>query len=151
MNAERSPDTLAQFTKVFTYRPSALRPYWLACGAVAVVAGFFLWVAAQWEALTLSIFLFLSLPPVLILAYTLYLWVVAKTAMLVVTEHGIVYSDRWVRRALLWSEIAAFTRSAIRSRKGKNIALKLGIKALDNWQELLAIAREYSDAHIAIG
>jgi hypothetical protein len=83
-------------------------------------------------------------------AYTLYLWIVAKTALLVVTEHGLVYSDRWVRRALLWSEVAQITRFAIRSKKGKGIALKLGIKAIDNWQELLNLARELSDAQIVV-
>ncbi len=150
MNAERPPDILAKFTKIFVYRQSAIRPYWLACIAVVVIMGFFLWVFAQWEALTFSVLVLLSIPVALTFAFTLYLWLVNKTAMLVVTEHGIVYSDRWVRRALLWSEIEAITNYAIRSKEGKSIALRLGLKAIENWQELLNIAREFSDAKILV-
>uniref|UniRef100_UPI002ACD7EDB hypothetical protein n=1 Tax=Chloroflexus sp. TaxID=1904827 RepID=UPI002ACD7EDB len=117
MDEERLPDTLAKFTKVFIYRKSALTPYLLACAVVFAVMGFFMWVFAQWDALTFSSASLLSLPMALTAAYTLYLWLVSKTAMLVVTEHGLVYSDRWVRRALLWSEVDAITRFAIRSRK----------------------------------
>ncbi len=150
MDAERLPDTLAKFTKVFVYRKTALTPYLLACAAVFLMMGFFMWVFAQWEALNFSTAALLSLPMALTAAYTLYLWLVSKTAMLVVTEHGLVYSDRWVRRALLWSEVEAFTRFAIRSKKGKGIALRLGLKSIENWQELLNIAREFSDAKILV-
>ncbi len=150
MNAERLPDTLAKFTKVFVYRKSALIPYLLACATVFVVMGFFMWVFDQWEVLTFSTAALLSLPMALTAAYTLYLWLVGKTAMLVVTEHGLVYSDRWVRRALLWSEVDTITRFAIRSKKGRGIALRLGIKAIENWQDLLNIAREFSDARISV-
>lgn len=150
MDAEKLPDTLAKFTKVFTYRKSALTPYLLACATVFVIMGFFMWVFAQWDALTFSSAALLSLPMALTAAYTLYLWLVSKTAMLVVTEHGLVYSDRWVRRALLWSEVDAITRFAIRSRKGRGIALRLGLKAIENWQDLLNIAREFSDARILV-
>lgn len=150
MDAERVPDTLAKFTKVFVYRKSALRPYLLACAAVFLTMGFFMWAFAQWEALTFSIVALLSLPMALTAAYTLYLWLVSKTAMLVVTEHGLVYTDRWVRRALLWSEVDTITRFSIRSRKGRGIALRLGLKAIENWQDLLNIAREFSDARISV-
>ncbi|MFA0750048.1 MAG: hypothetical protein SLRJCFUN_000451 [Candidatus Fervidibacter sp.] len=149
MNAERPPDTLAQFTKVFAYRPHAIVPYAVGWVGVVAIAGFFLWAFTRMEVLPFArAFFILSLPVALMSAYTLYLWVVAKTALLVVTEHGLVYSDRWVRRALLWSEVAQITRFAIRSKKGKGIALKLGIKAIDNWQELLNLVRELSDAQI---
>jgi len=150
MDAGQLPDTLAKFTRVFVYQKSALTPYLLACAAVFLVMGFFMWVFAQWEALTLSTALILSLPMALMAAYTLYLWLVSKTAMLVVTEHGLVYSDRWVRRALLWSEVDAITRFAIRSKKGRGIALRLGVKAIENWQDLISIAREFSDAKILV-
>jgi hypothetical protein len=151
MNAERPPDTLAQFTKVFAYRPYAIVPYAVGWVGVVAIAGFFLWAFTRMEVLPFArAFFILSLPVALMSAYTLYLWVVAKTALLVVTEHGLVYSDRWVRRALLWSEVAQITRFAIRSKKGKGIALKLGIKAIDNWQELLNLVRELSDAQIVV-
>ena len=150
MNAERSPDTLATFTKVFVYNQAAIRPYLLACATVFVIMGFFMWTFAQWEALTMSVAALLSIPMALTAAFTLYLWLVCKTAVLVVTEHGVVYSDRWVRRALLWSEIDAITRFSIRSKKGKNISLRLGLKALENWQEFLNFAREFSNAQISL-
>ncbi len=150
MNAERPPDTLAKFTKVFVYRKSAVRPYWLACFAVCAICGFFIWTYAQWEALTFSVALLLSIPVALVLSFTIYLWLMSKTAMLVVTEHGIVYSDRWVRRALLWSEIEAITNYSIRSKVGRGIALRLGLKAIENWQDLLKFAREFSDAKILV-
>lgn len=150
MNAERPPDTLAKFTKVFVYRQSSVRPYWLACATVVVIMVFFLWVFAQWESLTFSVLVLLSLPVALVFAFTVYLWLLSKTAMLVVTEHGVVYSDRWVRRALLWSEIDAITNYSIRSKSGKNIALRLGLKAIENWQELVNISREFSDARILV-
>ncbi len=149
MNAERSPDTLAQFTKVFAYRPNAFVPYAVSWAAVVAMASFFLWAFVRMEVLPFArAFFVLSLPVALMSAYTLYLWIVAKTALLVVTEHGLVYSDRWVRRALLWSEVSQITHFSIQSKKGKGIALKLGIKGLDNWQELLNLAREFSDAQI---
>ncbi len=150
MNAERVPDTLAKFTRVFVYRQSALRPYLLACVVVFLMMGFFMWTFAQWEALTFSVAALLSLPMALTAAYTLYLWLVSKTAMVVVTEHGLVYSDRWVRRALLWSEVDAITRFSIRSKEGRGIALRLGLKAIENWRDLLKIAREFSDARILV-
>ncbi|MFN4180510.1 MAG: hypothetical protein ACK4I8_09365, partial [Armatimonadota bacterium] len=124
--------------------------YLLACAAVFLTMGFFMWAFAQWEALTFSIVALLSLPMALTAAYTLYLWLVSKTAMLVVTEHGLVYTDRWVRRALLWSEVDTITRFSIRSRKRRGIALRLGLKAIENWQDLLNIAREFSDARISV-
>ncbi len=139
-----------RFAKVFVFRPTAIVPYLLACAAVTLIMGFFLWVFAQWELLTLAVFCLLSVPIALTAAWTLYLWMVVRTATLLVTEQGIVYRDRWVRRALLWNEVAAITPFAIRSKKGRSIALRPGVKALNNWQELLAIARELSDAAIRI-
>lgn len=150
MNAERPPDTLAQFTKVFAYRPNAIVPYLIGWAAVVGIFGFLFWTAVWFEALTSQFTVLLSLPVALMSAVTLYLWIVTKTAMLVVTEHGLVYTDRWVRRALLWSEVSKVTRFSIQSKKGKGIALKLGVKALDNWQELLNLVRELSDAQIAV-
>ncbi len=150
MNAERTPDTLAQFTKVFTYRPKAIIPYALGLVVAVMTMGFFLWVAVLFEAFSLPLLILLSVPIALASAYTLYLWFVIKTALLVVTEHGLVYSDRWVRRALLWSEVGKVTRFSIHSKKGKGIALRLGIKALENCQELLNIVRELSDAQIMV-
>ncbi|GBC99566.1 hypothetical protein HRbin17_02094 [bacterium HR17] len=150
MNAEHPPDTLAQFTKVFAYRPNAIVPYALGLMAVTLMVSFFFWAFARYEMLTARAASLLTMPVALMAAYTLYLWVVAKTARLVVTEHGLVYSDRWVRRALLWSEISHITRFVIRSKKGKGIALKLGLTGLENWQELINLARELSDAQILI-
>ena len=155
MNRAQSPDSPSQampttFTKVFTFRPAALGPYLLAWAAVIGIMGFFMWVAAQWELLTLPVFCWLSLPVALVTAYTLYLWVVMRTATLVVTEQGVVYRDRWVRRALRWSDIAAITPFALRSKQGRSIALRLGVKGLNNWQELVAIAREQSDAAVRL-
>lgn len=150
MNAERPQDTLAKFTKVFVYRKSATKPYWLASVTVTAIVGFLMWAYAQWESLTFSVAVLLSLPVALSFAFTLYLWLVNKTAVLVVTEHGVVYTDRWVRRALLWSEVDAITNYAIRSKEGRGIALRLGLKAIENWQELVNIARECSDAKILV-
>lgn len=150
MNAERPPDTLAKFTKIFVYRQSAVRPYLFACAIVFTATVFFILTMARWEALTFSGAILFSLPMALLASWTLYLWLVSKTAMLVVTEHGIVYSDRWVRRAFLWSEIDSITRFAIRSKKGKGIALRLGLKSIENWQELINFAREFSDAKILV-
>jgi len=150
MNTERPPDTLAKFTKVFVYRQSAVRPYLFACVVVFAIMGFLMWAYAKWEALTFSVTVLLSIPMALMASWTLYLWLVSKTAVLLVTEHGVVYSDRWVRRALLWSEIDSITRFAIRSKKGRGIALRLGLKSLENWQELVNFAREFSDAKILV-
>lgn len=151
MNAERSPNAVVrQFARVFAYRPNAITPFALACAVVFVVMCFFIFVFAHWEGLDARTFFLLTLPMALMGAWTAYLWIVAKTATLVVTEHGIVYSDRWVRRALLWTEISKVTPFAIRSKKGKGIALKLGIKGLENWQELINITRELSDAQILV-
>lgn len=150
MSAPQNSARLTQFTKVFTYRPKAIVPYLFACGAVTLMMGFFLWIFAQWEALTFTVVGLLSLPVALTFSYTLYLWILVQTAHLLVTEHGIAYSDRWVRRALLWSEVAALTRFAIVSKKKRGIALRLGLKALENWQELVAITRELSDAAILV-
>jgi hypothetical protein len=35
-------------------------------------------------------------------------------------------------------------------QKGKGIALRLGLKSLENWQELINFAREFSDAKILV-
>lgn len=150
MDAEKLPDTLAKFTKVFTYRRSAIRPHLLAFAVVSTIMSFLMWTYARWEALDFPLAALLSIPITLTGAWTLYLWLTGKTAMLVVTEHGIVYSDRWVRRALLWGEIDSISNFAIRSKKGRGIALRLGLKSLENWQELINIAREFSNARISV-
>ncbi len=165
MNSSESVETSQKPLRIFTFRRSSLIPYLVSFAIVTVLMLGVLIVFVLWDVegslLALQIgdrLVHIIAPPLILLtlpiaftgAYTLYLLMVLRTATIVVTEYGVAYADRWVRRTLKWSDIKAVTPFSLIARQGPGIFLRLGLKGLDGWQEFLTLVREMSDARIQI-
>lgn len=68
--------------------------------------------------------------------YCVYIVMVNNTAILLIDDTGITYRDRYVKVRLDWSEIKELTPRWIRTDDGNGIYFKLGLRAVENWEEL---------------
>ncbi|HID07800.1 MAG TPA: hypothetical protein EYP10_11715 [Armatimonadetes bacterium] len=68
--------------------------------------------------------------------YCVYIVMVNNTAVLLIDNNGITYRDRYVKVRLDWSEISELTPRWIRSDDGTGIYFELGLRAIENWEEL---------------
>ncbi|MCS7224333.1 MAG: hypothetical protein NZ959_07240 [Armatimonadetes bacterium] len=163
MGRETALEMPSQSLRIFTFRPRALFPYvlsflFVSTVMIAVMLLFILW-DAEGSFFTLRIgpwTVDLPSPPLLALtvpiafsgAYTLYLILVLKSATLMATEYGITYADRWVRKTIKWSDIVSITPFGIYAASGTGIPLRLGLKGLDGWTDLVNLLKEKTDAQL---
>ncbi|MBI3923782.1 MAG: hypothetical protein HY318_20340 [Armatimonadetes bacterium] len=123
--------------KIFRYKKSAtnLRVALILFWALVVVIPVALNLYPFDDQNNVELMVLLVLYSILPIIYCFYLVQVAQTAVITLDERSIGYHDRYTRIVARWNEILELSAESIRLQNGSTIFIKLGIRALDNWQD----------------
>lgn len=130
--------------RTFKYRKYASG--WIVALFVIWVFGVMVQVSIMWfpfeSPVSMKAMLALLLASFSFGVYCFYLAIVNMTAVFLLDEHGITYRDRYVKVNLRWDDVCEMTPRWIRGKSGRTIYFKLGLRSVENWEELQKLVME---------
>lgn len=130
--------------RTFKYRKYASG--WMVALFVIWVFGVMVQVSIMWfpfeSPISMKAMLALLLASFSFGIYCFYLAIVNMTAVFLLDEHGITYRDRYVKVNLRWDDVCEMTPRWIKGKSGRAIYFKLGLRSVENWEELQRLVME---------